>query len=298
MTTTSRRVFLQSGAIAAVAGAASAEAPPPKSDEKPRFRLGIVTYQIAAEWDVPTIVKICHAVGLSPVELRTGHKHGVEPSISKERRQEVRKQFEDGGVQIWGCGTTCEFQSPDPLVVSKNIETCKQFLQLSADLGGRGVKVRPNGLPKDVPVEKTLEQIGKALADCGKAAADLGLEVWLEVHGPGTAHPPHIKTIMQHCGRDNVGCTWNSNATDLVNGSVSDSFHLLRPWIKSCHINELWKDEKGIYPYRELFRLMRETNYDRVTLCEVARGMPTPDAGEELLRYYRALWQELATERH
>ena len=44
---------------------------------------------------------------------------------------------------------------------------------------------------------------------------------------------------------------------------------------------------------RELFRLFRESGYDCVTLCEVGRGMPTPDAGAELLRYYKALWREL-----
>jgi hypothetical protein len=31
-----------------------------------------------------------------------------------------------------------------------------------------------------------------------------------------------------------------------------------------------------------------------VTLCEVGKGMPTPETGEELLRYYKALWTELA----
>jgi sugar phosphate isomerase/epimerase len=143
-------------------------------------------------------------------------------------------------------------------------------------------------------VEKTLEQIGKALAECGRAAADAGLEIWLEVHGSGTAHPPHCKAIMEHCGLKNVGLTWNSNASDLKDGSVAEYFHLLRPWIKSCHINELYKDSTGAYPYRELFRLFRETGYDRVTLCEVGKSPPDAASGEEMLRYYKALWTELA----
>ncbi len=84
--------------------------------------------------------------------------------------------------------------------MKKNIETCKQFVELVADIGGKGVKVRPNGLPKDVPVEKTLEQIGKSLIECGKAAADAGIEIWVEVHGPGTQIPANSKTIMEHCG--------------------------------------------------------------------------------------------------
>jgi hypothetical protein len=64
--------------------------------------------------------------------------------------------------------------------------------------------------------------------------------------------------------------------------------------VRSCHINELHKDSTGIYPYRELFRLFRESDYDRVTLCEVGRGMPDAASGEEMLRYYKALWTELA----
>jgi sugar phosphate isomerase/epimerase len=232
-------------------------------------------------------------VGLAAAELRTTHKHGVEPSISSDRRKEVRKQFADSGIEFWGCGSVCEFHSPDQDVVKKNIETCKEFVQLVADIGGKGVKVRPNDLPKDVPVEKTLEQIGKSLIPCGKAADDAGIEIWVEVHGKGTAEPQNIKTIMEHCDHPKVGLTWNSNPTDVKEKSVADSFRLLQRWVRSCHINDLYKDAEGSYPYRELFRLLRESGYDRVTLCEVGRAPADRAAGEEFLRYYKALWQEL-----
>ncbi|MFL5242699.1 MAG: sugar phosphate isomerase/epimerase family protein [Gemmataceae bacterium] len=293
MASVNRRHFL--GTTAGLAATGLAAHPAHAAEAKPlKFRLGIVTYNIAANWDLPTILKVCKNVGLSPVELRTTHKHGVEPSLTKEQRKEVKQRFADSGAECWGCGSVCEFQSPDAAVVKKNIETCKEFCGLAADIGGRGVKVRPNGLPKEVPVEKTLEQIGKALAQCGQAAADAGVEIWLEVHGPGTQQPPHIKTIMDHCGHEKVGLTWNSNASDIKNKSVAEYFKLLRPWIRSCHINELHKDSTGAYPYRELFRLFRESDYDRVTLCEAGRGMPDAASGEELLRYYKALWSELA----
>jgi sugar phosphate isomerase/epimerase len=294
MTSLDRRRLLQAGALGAAALAVpSVSAEEKKPDDKPKFRLGMVTYNIAAKWDLKTLLDVCKKVGISPVEFRTTHPHGVEPTLSKEQRKEVKARCADAGVEIWGCGTVCEFQSTDAAVVKKNIETCKQFLELAADIGGKGVKVRPNGLPKDVPVEKTLEQIGKSLILCGKAAEDLGLEVWVEVHGTGTAHPPHCKTIMEHCGHSKVGLTWNSNASDIKNGSVAEYFKMLWPWIRSCHINELHKDSTGAYPYRELFRLFRANGYDRVTLCEVGKSPPDADSGAELLRYYKALWTEL-----
>jgi sugar phosphate isomerase/epimerase len=290
MSAVTRRRFLQTTALATVAARPQLAAA--RGDEPParKFRLGIVTYNIAAAWDVPTILKVCKNVGLSPVELRTTHKHGVEPSLSKDERKEVRRRFADANVAIWGCGTVCEFHSPDPAVVKKNIETCKAFVQLAADLGGKGVKVRPNDLPPGVPVEKTLEQIGKALIPCGQAAADAGVEIWVEVHGGrGAAHPPNVKAMMQHCGHPQVGLTWNSNPSDIKDGSVRPYFELLRPWVRSCHINELYSG----YPYRELFRLFRENGYDRVTLAEI-QGMPDPASGERLMHYYKALWTELA----
>ncbi len=289
-----RRSLLRAGALGAtglVAATGTAD-PPAAPRAEPAFRLGLVTYNLAAAWDLPTLVQVCKSVGVSPVELRTTHRHGVEPALTKEQRQEVRKRFGDAGVAVWGCGTVCEFHSPDPSVVKKNIETCKEFVGLVADLGGKGVKVRPNGLPKQVPVEKTLEQIGRALVPCGKAGADAGVEIWVEVHGTGTSHPAHMKTIMEHCGHPQVGVTWNSNGTDVVGGSVGEAFKLLSPWIRSCHINDLYRDQTGAYPYRELFRLLRGAGYDRATLCEVGGSIPDPKVGAEFLRYYKALWNE------
>ena len=252
MNAINRRDFLQAGVLGAAAATLSPRAhaadTEKTADKKPKFKLGLVTYNLAADWDLDTILRVCKGVGVSPVELRTTHKHGVEPSLSKDKRAEVKKKFADAGVEFWGCGTTCEFQAADESVVKKNIETCKQFVQLAADLGGRGVKVRPNGRPKGVSIDKTLEQIGKALIPCGQAAEDAGVEIWVEVHGPETSHPPHMKTIMEHCGHSKVGLTWNSNGEDKKDGSVAEYFKLLWPWIRSCHINELYKDAPGVIP--------------------------------------------------
>src|SRR5213083_2286450 len=123
--TPSRRQFLAAGSSAvaaslvsqAEAGAQAPAQPAAQPATRPGqvanvpFRLGIVTYNIAATWDLPTIFRICRAVGLSPVELRTTHRHGVEPTLSPERRRDVRRQFADSGIEFWGCGSVCEFHA-------------------------------------------------------------------------------------------------------------------------------------------------------------------------------------------
>jgi sugar phosphate isomerase/epimerase len=292
--------MLQSAGIAGLAAAlgpgeaTAAEPGTPSSTKAPTFKLGLITYMVGAKWDLPTLLKVCKTVGIGALELRTGHVHGVEPTLSADQRQDVRKRVEDSGIVLWGLGSTCEFHSPDAKVVEKNIEQCKQFLQLAADVGAHGVKVRPNALPKGIAAEKTIEQIGKSLIPCGDAAQSLGRELWVEVHGHGTQMPPVMKSIMEHCGHKSVGVVWNSNAEDVKNGSIAESFALLRRWIRSCHINDLWKDMSGAYPYRELFRHFNEIGYDRYTMCEAPYQPVDVAAGENFLRYYKALWSELA----
>jgi sugar phosphate isomerase/epimerase len=289
MHTLSRRSFIAAGTAALTSSAF----PLRGADDVAKFKLGIVTYNVPANWDLPTILKVCKEVGIAAVECRTTHKHGVEPSLNKEQRQEVKKQFADSGVVVWGCGSVCEFHSSDPAVVKKNIEECKRFVDLVKEIGGRGVKVRPNGVPKDADPQKTFEQIGKALIECGKAASDAGIEIWVEVHGPITQVPKNMKTIMDACGHPSVGVTWNSNATDVEKGSVAASFELLKPYIKSCHINDLENDEKGKYPYRELFKLFRMMGYDRYTMCEVGKSYDVAE-GTMFLKKYKELWEKLA----
>lgn len=252
-----------------------------------QMKLGLVTYNIANKWDVPTIIEKCKAIGIEGVELRTTHAHGVEPSLSKAERKEVRKRFEDAGITLWGLGTVCEYHSDDRAVVERNIETCKAFVLLAEDVGATGVKVRPNGLQlgKGIPEEQTLEQIGLALRDCGDFAAEHGVEIWLEVHGPETQQPSRIRKIIDICDHPSVGVCWNSNPTDVKNGSIRENLELLRKKIKSVHINELWNPA---YPWRELFTLLKQS-YNRFTLAEI----PESADPERVLRYYRALWLEL-----
>lgn len=249
------------------------------------MHLGLVTYNLAKDWDVPTLIKNCEATGFEGVELRTTHAHGVEPSLGKAEREKVKQAFQTSKVKLVSIGTTCEYESPDAAEVERNLEITKQSVLLAKDVGAIGVKVRPNGFPKNVPESATLKQIGIVLRQCGQFAKEHGIEIWLEVHGRGTQLPQNIATILQHCGHDSVGACWNSNPTDVENGSVKKNFELLRPHIKSCHINELWTE----YPWRELFTLFRQSGYDRYTFAEV----PESKEPERFMKYYRALWQEL-----
>lgn len=250
------------------------------------MKLGAVTYNLLKDLDVEGIIKVLEATRFEAVELRTTHKHGVEPSLSADERRRVRERFQNSKVRLLSYGTTCEFHSPDAAVRRKNVEIAKQFIDLAHDTAAWGIKVRPNALPKEVPVETTIRNIGAGLREAGEYGSGKGVEIWLEVHGRETSQPKICADIMKAANHRNVGLCWNSNENDIVNGSVKPSFDLLRPWIKHVHINEL---ANGTYPWRELFTLLRQSGYDRYALCEAADNPQT----ERFLRWYHALWTEL-----
>ena len=249
------------------------------------LKLGTVTYNIAKDWDLPTLIKNLTDVGLDGVELRTTHKHGVEISLAPAARAEVRKRFDDSPVKIGGLGTTCEYHSPDPAVVKKNIDETKEWVKLAKDIGSPSVKVRPNGLPKEVPEEKTLEQIGKSLRECGVFAEENGVKIQLEVHGSETSRVPRIRKILDYGGNHpGVKICWNSNQTDLLDGGFEENFKLLKNQIGQIHMRDLYLEE---YPFRALITNLVAMNFQGYCFAEI----PESTDGVRVLHYFKGLFR-------
>ncbi len=282
----SRREFLSRGLLV---GAAAGLAPrlAAAAEGKPRIRIGTVTYMVCAHMDLPTLIKCCEDSGMEGVELRTTHKHGVEPKLDAEGRARVKEAFAKTKVKLVALGSTCEYHAADPAVVKKNIETTAAFVQLAADVGAWGVKVRPNGLRKDVPEDTSLRQIAGALKECGPFALQKGVKIVVECHGAGTSRLDRMAKIMEYCDHPAVGLCWNSNDGETdANGSLKPNFDLCKKWLWHAHI----KDCGGGYPFKEFFDLLKSIGYNGYTMFETScKGDPV-----EFLRERRAAWEKLA----
>ncbi len=249
------------------------------------MKLGLVTYNLAKDWDLERIIEACARHGFRGVELRTTHAHGVEVELNAQERADVRRRFEQSPIELAGLGSAFEYHSDDPEEVRRNVEGTKRYAQLAADVGAPGIKVRPNGLMVEagVPEETTLRQIGESLAECAEHAAGLGVEVRMEVHGGGTKEPGRMMRIMQHADHPNAYVCWNSNASEVVDGSIESSFALLSDWIGLVHMRDLCA---GDYPWLELLRLLRQSGYEGYCLAEI----PASEQPDRIMDYYRALW--------
>ena len=235
---------------------------------KSEMKFGLVTYQWGKDWDLPTLISNCEKTGFHGVELRTQHAHHVETSLNTSQRNDVKKRFADSSVVCVGYGSNFEFHSPDPKILRQNIDQTKEYIRLCKDIGASGIKVKPNGLPKEVTKEKTIAQIAASLNEIGKYASDFGLKVRLEVHGPLTQELPNIKAIMEQVNEPNVKICWNSNDTDLLPPGLEANFASVKKWIgDTVHIRELGMTE---YPYPQLFKLLAGNNYNGWILLEAS----------------------------
>jgi sugar phosphate isomerase/epimerase len=287
----SRRDFLKKsiglGALAAAAGPLcntrlfAAEKPGSK------MKIGLVTYLWGQDWDLPTLLANCEKAKIFGVELRSKHKHGVEPSLSDSARKEVRKLFADSPVTFVGPGSNQCFDKPDPGKLADSIEAAKGFVKLSHDCGGSGIKVKPNDFHPGVPHEKTIEQIGKSLNTLGRYAADYGQKIRLEVHG-SCAELPTIKQIMDIATEKNVSACWNCNDEDLRGKGLEYNFNSVKDRIgDTAHIREL---NVGKYPYRELMELFVKMDYAGWILLECRTKPKDPIAA---MIEQREIWEKM-----
>lgn len=268
-----RREFLKAvawGTTAAV-GTGSLDFADGGDTQSGSIRFGLVTYLWGKDMDLATLIDVCEKSGVAGVELRTEHAHAVEPSLSKKQREDVRKRFADSSVELVGYGSNAQFHENDPTKVKQNIELTKKYIHLMHDCGGTGVKVKPNGFPKDVAREKTIEQIGRALNEVAKYGQDFGQQIRVEVHGRGTNELPVVHDIFKVADHRNATVCWNSNDQDLSGEGLEHNFNLVKDRFgATVHVREL---NVGDYPYADLMRLFLKMEYKGWILLE-ARANP------------------------
>ncbi len=258
---------------------------------EPRLRFGFVTYLWGRDMKLPELIDSCEKSGLLAVETRTQHAHGVEPELSASQRADIRRRFADSPVRLIGYGSNCQFHEDDAARVEANIEQARRYIRLMHDCGGAGLKVKPNGFPKNLSREKTIEQIGKALNRIGAYGDDFGQEIRVEVHGSGTSDLEVMKAIFDVADHPNVTVCWNSNQQDLEGKGLAHNFSLVRNRFgATAHVRELDSDN---YPYQDLFNHFVRTRYTGWVLLE-ARTDPSDKV--EAMKRQKALFDSLLAE--
>jgi len=181
-------------------------------------------------------------------------------------------------VKFIGIGSNERFDSPEPEKLKQAIEATKAFIELSHDIGGTGVKVKPDSFHKDIAREKTIEQIGKALNQVAEYGVGFGQQIRLEVHGQ-CAQLPTIRKILDVATHSNVAICWNSNPQDLEEPGLEHNFNLVKERLgATTHIHRM---DSKTYPHQKLLDLYVQLDYDGWWLLE--EGVIPDDPAAELI---------------
>ncbi len=254
------------------------------------MKLALLTFNMATEWDLETLLEKCALLGFEGVEFRTDreHAHGVEVEIDQARREEVRSRCEEAGIAIAGLSSSCAYDALDGDELAASVERTRMHLDLAADLGAGGVKVYGNRLHVDegVPVEETIAQVGDALAGLAEYAAERGVQVRFEMHGEFTSPEVCNRIIELAGGGPGITLIYNcNNAHDVdESGSIASGYRAVADNVGHVHMHDLADPD---FPYLELVELLTADGYEGWCSAE----LPDSPDRDRVLQYYVALWE-------
>jgi hypothetical protein len=252
-----------------------------------KMRFGMTSYQWGMDWDVPTTIANCAKAKAFGVELRTQEKYaaGVEVSLTQPQRREVRKRFSGSPVALLGLACSERYDWLEPARLDQAIESTKAHLKLSQDIGGHGLRVFVNDFHKEVPREKTIEQVCRALNVLGRVAADCGQMLRLENHGTA-GDLVTLRKIMDAVDQPSVRIKLNGLQADAED--FARRFQLVKNVLgDTLHFHEL---NRGNFPYPLQADLLIDAGWGGWWLLEASTKVP--DRFKALLEQ-RDLWDKM-----
>lgn len=280
MELTRRSLLLTAAALPAVSVA-----------RKNTMKFGFTSYLWGREWDIPTLIANCRQLKAYGVELRVEMKaaHGVELTLDSAQRAEVRKQFTASPVRVLGLATGERFDFVDSDKLAASLEKAKRYAQLSHDIGGTGIRVFPNDFHKEVPQEKTIEQIARGLNQLARSTAGLGQTLRLENHG-SAGRLTTLKRILDQVDQPNVCVKLNSDAKDAADGAFEANFNLVKDRLgDTLHMHDL---TDTAFPYQLQCDLLMKAGWTGWWLPELDNP-PAMELRMAGLQQQRRLWDAL-----
>ena len=290
-----RREFLQSSAALALGTAMMPKFSTLSDEVKKVSKLGLTTYMIGSKWTIPQLIENLTRLEIFGLELRTDANfvHGVELDSTKAKRAEVRKRIEDSPVKLVSVACGERFDSPNPVTLQASIERTKELLQLAADLGALGLRVFPNDFQKDVPQEKTLDQIAESLKTLAPTAESLNIEIQLEAHG-SVGRLPYLATIAKKVEHPKVRMMLNSDIRDIEGDGLLENLKKVESYLAGIvHIHDLTAQkysEANFYETQMAF--LKSLDWDGWCLLEIDDKPDDASRLDEIARQKKR-WEEL-----
>jgi sugar phosphate isomerase/epimerase len=249
-----RRTFLQSGATAAFAGAASAAVHgDPGAIPRvrgTRLKIGLNAYSfnrplMAGEMNLDQVIDYCAEQNIDGTDL-TGYYFPGYPDVpSDEFLYALKRKAFMNGVTISGTGVRNDFALTDASSRRGHIQLVKDWIDVCAKLGADVVRVfSGRELPKGHTFDQVLEWMIPAFQECAKYGQERGVIVGLQHHDDFLKTADETIRVVRAVNSD-----WFSVILDvgsLRQGDPYAEIEKLIPYACTWQIKEqVWYGEKA-----------------------------------------------------
>lgn len=217
-------------------------------------------------------------------------------SIEREYLAELRSAFEDAGVEIFQLLVDMgEIGSPDPDERAASIKLTKRLMEVSSELGARGIRYVPGYTE---PTSENMPSWAEAFRELADYAAQCGLRPATENYKTFNTEPDALLQVIDQSARDYgvIG--------DFGNAKGPRKYEILRKLLPRATSIHAWAflNEDGTLDHEEFRRCLtiaRDSGFDGPIMLH---GSYTPDnfcwapdiwAGVELLHEdFKAVFAE------
>ncbi len=203
--------------------------------------------------------------GIEP-RISANHQHSVEFETTVDQRREIRQKADDHGIAIACVATSCRYA--DPTNREEMIDDTHRAIDLTADIGSSRIRFFGGQLGEGVNREKGVELVATALAQVADHAADREVFLCMETHDDW-CNPSDVADVMRAVNHPNIAVNWDiMHPVRRQFATISESFDILRPWIKHLHIHDGDSDNNlvpigtGYIDHREAMKCLSTIDYD------------------------------------
>lgn len=218
------------------------------------------------------MLDIAKKYGYDGIEPRSQskHRHGVEPEADPKQRKEIKKTFEDSGIECACIATSIRYCFTEEDKLDAEIELTKKFIDLAADIGCSRLRVF-GGMPdKVIPVDDAIKIVGDALSKLKGYAEKNKVSVCLETHdffSRADIAAPAVKMADSPYIRIN----WDIMHPYTKLMTIEEAFAEVKDLVGHCHVHDGTYDKarapklalmgEGEIPYNTAVRLLKNLGY-------------------------------------
>ncbi len=253
-----------------------------KEVDKMKFAFMSFTTPEASLKEMLDIAKKYGYDGIEP-RAQAKHKHGIEIETNQGERKEIRKIFEESGLECACLATSIRYCNTDEDKQAQEIELTKRFIDLAVDIGCSRLRVF-GGMPdRVIPVDEAIKIVGEALSELKGYAGKNGVYLCLETHdffSRADAAAPAVRMANSPYVRIN----WDIMHPFTKMMTIEESFAEVKDIIGHCHVHDGTYDKarspkltlmgEGEIPHNIALRLLKNSGYTGYLSGEYINAWP------------------------